>query len=179
MPMNQPLRQLLAILVAGAVAVVAFAFCLALYRMLWGLLAGEHPYIPTVITVGAVLISFVCSVRFMWRRLSLNPWSLSSPSTSVTTGLLVVTWAFGAPKVQTDLAAEEIGTYKKLRAENNRVWEVHPRIQFVASLPIAPAVLLTYHEYQLAGLYGEGRWDVHLWYGAGTVQLLSFGTWIS
>jgi hypothetical protein len=94
-------------------------------------------------------------------------------------GLFAVTWAFGAPKVQTDLAAAEIATYKQLKAENNRVWEVHPRIEFVVSLPIAPAILLTYHEYQLAGLYGEGRWDVHFWYGVGTIQLAGTGTWIS
>ena len=177
--MNQPLRKLFAVLTAAAISALVFAASLALYGMLWGFLAGSHPLIPVAVTLGAVVISFVWGLRFMRRRLSLNQWSFSSPTAVTIVALLAVTWAFGAPRVQTDLTAEEIGTYKRLKAENNRVWEEHPRIEFVASLPVAPGVLLTYHEYQLAGLYGEGRWDVHLWYGAGTVQLLGFGTWIS
>lgn len=174
--MNDVLRKLLALLAAGAVAVVAFAASLALHL---GFMIVDHPVIPTGVTLVALVASFVLTLRFVRRRLSLNTWSLSSPTALVVLGLFLVTWAFGAPKVQTDLAAEEIATYKQLKERKDRVWEAHPRIRFVVSVPIAPAVLLTYHEYQLAGLYGEGRWDVHFWYGAGTIQLLGITTWIS
>lgn len=91
-----------------------------------------------------------------------------------------VTWAFGVPSVHTELTRSEVAIYKRLRAEGNqRVWDAHPYIRFFVSIPIAPAVILTYHEYQVAGLWGEGRWDVHTWYLIDVSSLIGMGTWIS
>ena len=84
------------------------------------------------------------------------------------------------PTVHTDLAAVEIAQYKQLRDEvGSRVRADHPYISFLASLPVAPAFVLTYHEYQLAGLYGEGSWQLHIWYIVGTRKLFGVPLWMS
>jgi len=66
-----------------------------------------------------------------------------------------ITAVFGAPACQTYRSQWAVAEYKRLRAAgNSHVWESHPRIATYAAIPILPAVVLEYHEYQLVGLYG-------------------------
>jgi hypothetical protein len=51
------------------------------------------------------------------------------------------------------------------------VWDAHPYIGSYGALPILPGVVLSYHEYQLAGHYGCGRFELTVWYGAGVVSV--------
>lgn len=92
----------------------------------------------------------------------------------------VMTWAFGAPAAQSHQAAWAVGEYKRLKASGSPlVWDSHPYIQSYAAVPVAPGLLLTYHEYQLDGLYGFGGFDLYLWYGVGVKSLAHLPLWLS
>jgi hypothetical protein len=130
-------------------------------------------------TVALIVFGFAITWRLARRKLGLSPFLLTSPVWITLMVLFGVTWACGVPMVHSDLTSTEIAQYKKLKAEDNRSWDAHPYIKFFVSIPVAPGVIMTYHEYQLAGLYGEGTWDFHAWYGTGTYRLFGVGTWIS
>ena len=55
----------------------------------------------------------------------------------------------------------------------------YPRIQTYATLPVLPFVVASYHEYQLAPLYGAGGWDVQFWYVAGVKRIWFVVSWVS
>ncbi|PYO55252.1 MAG: hypothetical protein DMD83_20655, partial [Candidatus Rokuibacteriota bacterium] len=59
------------------------------------------------------------------------------------------------------------------------VWEAHPRIRTYAAIPIAPGLILFYHEYQIDGLYGFGGFELALWYGVGVKSLGALPLWLS
>jgi hypothetical protein len=129
--------------------------------------------VTIVVSYGGSLLCFM----FLRRKLRLP--RVSRLVLVILGTLYGVTWAFGVPQLHSDLTTSEVNEYKRLKAEGNRVWESHPYIRFFVSIPIAPGIILSYHEYQLAGLYGEGTWDVHAWYGAGTRRLFGVGAWVS
>jgi hypothetical protein len=93
--------------------------------------------------------------------------------------LYLITWTLGVPRVLTDFTSAEVAEYKRDKAEDNRVWEVHPVIRFLVAFPVAPALVLTYHEYQVAGLDGAGSWELSLWYGASSRSLWRYSLWVS
>jgi hypothetical protein len=95
-------------------------------------------------------------------------------------GAYSVTAIFGVPAVQTDTNMWAVEEYKRLKAAGSyRVWEVHPYIATYAALPIAPGVVLVYHEYQLGGLYGFGGYELYVWYAVGVKSVLTFPLWVS
>ena len=59
------------------------------------------------------------------------------------------------------------------------MWESHPYIKTFVSIPIAPFVVMSYHEYQLDGLYGFGGWDIQVWYLTGVKRILILPLWVS
>jgi len=130
------------------------------------------------LTAAALVAASLAAWWFTRRKLSLP--RLSTRTLKFLASAYAITWTLGGPQVHTDLAASEIAQYKRLKAEgDNRVWDSHPKIQFYVSFPVAPAVMLTYHEYQIAGLWGEGAWELRAWYFLGTRRIIGMGTWIS
>jgi len=90
------------------------------------------------------------------------------------------TSVFGLPAVQSDQTAWAISEYKRARDHGpHRVFEQHPYIRTFAAIPLAPALVLSYHEYQLDGLYGLGAFELYVWYGVGTTSLGSLPLWVS
>jgi hypothetical protein len=91
-----------------------------------------------------------------------------------------VTWAFGVPTVQSDLENQAVRTYKELEArDHDRDWQNFPRIRTFFALPVFPALILTYHEYQVAWLHGWGGWQLHVWYPGHIRRIGSKMAWIS
>jgi hypothetical protein len=173
--MNRPIREagaLLAAAMAGIIALIAagmFGFMI-ISRVSVGLYAA--------ITAAAVVAAGAGA--WLWSRTRFGLPKLSRSAVLALGAAYFVTWALGVPSVHTQLAEQEIAIYKRLKAEGDRrVWDVHPRIQFFVSFPVAPAIVLTYHEYSAAGLWGEGRWDLHAWYVFGIEPLVGIRTWIS
>ena len=82
-----------------------------------------------------------------------------------------------AQNARTDWAVQE---YKQIHSQSGRMQSAsHPRIKTFVSVPVLPFVIVSYHEYQLAGLYGWGGWDVQVWYIFGAQSIGRFGLWIS
>jgi hypothetical protein len=92
----------------------------------------------------------------------------------------LVTAIFGTPAVQTDTSTWAIGEYKRLReAGSPRLWPAHPYIATYLAVPLLPGIIITYHEYQLNGLYGFGGFQVYAWYGLGVRTLGMLPVWLS
>lgn len=134
-----------------------------------------------VYTLTACFLAF--TLAFGWwfarRRLGLIGPPFARHIRITLLALYLATWIAGVPAVLTKLTADEVAAYKKMRDEHNRVWEVHPLIAFDASLPVAPFLIVTHHHYQVAGLYGWGGWEVHLWYVTGIRSLFRSSEWVS
>ena len=95
-------------------------------------------------------------------------------------GLYLLTTFAGIPSVQSYNTKWAVDEYKRINTgENSRVWETHPYIRTYLAIPILPFVVMSYHEYQLDGLYGLGSWDIQLWYFAGVKRVFRIPLWIS
>jgi hypothetical protein len=91
-----------------------------------------------------------------------------------------LTWVFGVPAVQTATNADAVEKYKHEKEyRSQRVWDTHPWIRTSAAFPIFPGLVLSYHEYQVAGLYGWGGWELHVWYLTGVKSIVGLTVWIS
>lgn len=94
--------------------------------------------------------------------------------------LYSLTAFIGIPAVQSQNNNWAVEEYKRINTgDNPRVWESHPYIKSFVSVPIIPFFVMSYHEYQLDGLYGWGGWDIQLWYLVGVKRLLSVPFWVS
>jgi hypothetical protein len=92
----------------------------------------------------------------------------------------IFTWAFGVPAVQTAANSKAVDLYKYDKAAGDRrVSDAHPRIRTYVAFPIVPGLILSYHEYQVAGLHGWGGWELHLWYLTGVKSICGLTVWIS
>jgi hypothetical protein len=160
----------------------------------WGYILSF--FLSVVIPTFAGLFFARCSIRWYSHFISL-PKETLAPATPFLQELSITpsarkwiirvavvaylfTWIFGVPAVESFLTAREIKEYKRMRDTGaQRVWDAHPYIKFYASFPILPGIIVTHHEFQLAGLYGWGGWDIHLWYVGGVKRLMGVGLWIS
>jgi len=154
------------------------------------------PYIPFTLEGGLALFVFfsaslsIASGLFAAKSLmsrysqkvSVN-WSESRKAKFLLWAVLVLyiaTWAVGVPAVQSSNSKWAIEEYKRINQGNNpRVSESHPYVRTYLAFPILPFVVVSYHEYQLAGLYGWGGWDFHLWYVKGSRSIFRATLWIS
>ncbi len=94
--------------------------------------------------------------------------------------LYLFTAVAGIPSIQSHNTKWAIDEYKRINTgDNPRVWDTHPYIRSYFALPILPFIVLSYHEYQLDGLYGLGSWDVQLWYIFGVKRIIQLPLWIS
>jgi hypothetical protein len=176
--MNRPTRELIA-LVGGSLAALAVFFAALKVDETVLFHSGRLDSMPylAVATAAAAGAAFALAYVLIRRRLSLP--SIGRLAVVIFLVPYLATWALGVPRVLTDFTSIEVATYKRLKAEENRVWEVHPIIRYFISFPIAPTLVLTYHEYQLAGLYGEGSWELSFWYGSGSRSIWRYDLWVS
>jgi hypothetical protein len=180
--MRNALREILAIAAGLVVAIVAFA---AGQVALLPLMVGRLPRdIGTIIfvLVSVGIPAAVALFAWRWTRSRLGndgPLIRSRIVRWIVVASYLLTWALGVPAVHTSLVTFEISEYKRMRTENNRVWEAHPRIEFSFDIPILPFVILSFHEYQLAGLYGWGGWDLHFWSGMAVTRIGRVALWVS
>jgi hypothetical protein len=178
--MNKLFREILAFLLGLVSAIVSVLICTAVVELMFLVPAYESGRMLSVlVALVALLFGFALGWRFARRRLKLPPFIVPSKSGIILLVFFGITWAFGAPMVQSELTSASIARYKMLKAENDEVWNSHPYIKCFVAVPVALGVILTYHEYQIAPLYGAGTWNIHVWYGLGTYQLFGVGAWIS
>ena len=92
----------------------------------------------------------------------------------------VLTAVFGIPATQSEQTAWAVGEYKRVKASGSPlVFDAHPYISTYAAIPVAPGLILSYHEYQLHALYGLGGFELTLWYGVGVKSLGAVPLWLS
>ncbi|NLV43918.1 MAG: hypothetical protein GXY07_05410 [Candidatus Hydrogenedentes bacterium] len=95
--------------------------------------------------------------------------------------LYLVTWAAGAPMVQSMNTQRALEQWREIHQEENTLLSSInlPHIETFAAAPIVPFVVASYYEYHLARLCGAGGWDIQIWYLVGTKRLLFFDIWRS
>jgi hypothetical protein len=185
------LKRVLAIAIAGSTFFVVFlgvliaASSLELYPP-----TLPNPAVPlfVLIQLGVPLAAAIKVWHVFVRRWSNRPQDIDhSPATGRRAPLVMalaiayaLTIVFGIPAVQSDQTAWAVAEYKRVKERgSHRVFESHPYIRCFATIPVAPGLVLTYHEYQLDGLYGLGAFELYLWYGVGTRPIGHLPLWIS
>ena len=169
----------IAALVAGFVAWVAAQFVLSTLSLPR---PGDGPLVTLYVLscLGAAVAATWGTLKTLRRRGAYTPLTLVPWAKRVLVGAYLLTWAFGAPAAQSEVTRFAIDEYKRMQASRpDEVFPSHPWINFTAAIPIAPCVVVTYHEYQLAGLYGFGGWGLHIWYGFGARQVFGLPVWLS
>jgi hypothetical protein len=172
--------------VAAVGTFVACALALLLGAGLVEITPGDIPRttIPVflLVVVGVPTGAAVWVSRWVRRR-----WHLAATSSKsarvvwwVVGAAYAITAVFGVPAAVSAQHGWAVQEYKRIRAAGERgVWDAHPYFWTYAAVPVAPGIVLTYHEYQLAGLYGLGTFELTLWYAAGTKSLGTLPLWIS
>jgi len=174
------LRELASYLVGVILATLVMLGCTsATSHIIFSGLAFEPGTGFYTLIAGLIAISLLLGWWLARSHLGLSGPPFSRHVRVVLLALYFATWIAGVPAVLSKLTAEEVSAYKQMRAEHNRVWEAHPFIAFDASFPVAPFLLLTHHRYQVAGLYGWGGWEVHLWYVLGCRSVFQDSEWVS
>src|ERR1700720_2117308 len=148
--------------VALFVLIIAYCvtFCLLLAAAAWAeVVPPEMPrnaiplFVATVL--GLPLILAMALARVLRRKGWLPSGWLRGRALTVVVLLYVLTAVFGVPAVQTHENTWAVEEYKRDKASGNvRVWSSHPYIATYFAAPILPGLVVTYHEYQLDGLYG-------------------------
>lgn len=135
-------------------------------------------FVLTILVVPTVLAVLVA--RLVGGRHGSQPVTRRRPVVFGLALAYVITAIAGIPAVQSAQNERAVSEYKRLRASGStRVWDVHPRIRTYVAIPIAPALILTYHEYQLDALYGFGGFELWVWYGSGVRSLAALPLWLS
>jgi hypothetical protein len=143
----------------------------------------ESPVLTTLYVMAALAAAAGAgwgTLRMLRRRRYYTPVTIPRVLAYALVGAYLLTWVFGVPAAQSDVTRFAIDEYKRMRTTYpDQVFASHPWIRFTAAVPIAPGVIVTYYEYQMAGLYGFGGWGLHVWYVRGTRQLASWPVWLS
>jgi hypothetical protein len=142
---------------------------------------GELATLVYVLLTVAAVASAVWVILLMLRRRGFySPVILTRKIKRTLLVAYFITWAFGAPAAQNEVTRFAIAEYKRMRdSRPDDVFPSHPHIVFAMTLPVAPGLLISYHEYSVAGLYGWGGWGLHVWYGLGARQIFGFPVWMS
>jgi len=179
---SRAIRELVAYAGAIGFGLLAIILCtIASFPIaVWGPSMKFGPQLYAACASFSYVAAFVAGLRFLRRRSNLSPLSLHSRSGLSFFALVFATLILGAPQIHTQLAAAEVNEYMSLARDGRRgVRDGHPEITFLASIPIAPFVVLSYHEYQLARLNGAGIWEVQIWYVLGSTRVLAVPIWMS
>lgn len=128
-----------------------------------------------------LILAMLLMTRYS-RRVSVK-WEKSRGAKVFLCGILIlyfVTWAVGVPTVQSSNTKWVIEQYKRLKEEKDtRVWEHHPYLRTFLSFPVLPFVVISYHEFQLHGIWGYGGLDIHVWYIKDVKLIFRLPLWIS
>jgi hypothetical protein len=163
---------------AGAAAWVGAQFVSTSLELYPGTEVQSVLYV--VISVAATAGAIWGTLRWLRKRGAYSPILVSSKVRRIVVVAYLLTWAFGAPAAESEVTGFAVAEYKRMQASGrDRVFPSHPWIKFTMALPLAPGLVLTYHEYQLAGLYGWGGWGLHIWYGVGARQIAGLPVWLS
>ena len=154
-------------------------------ELLPGSLRGSMIPVYLLIQVGipaTVAVSLGRRLARRWRpEAALRPrWHHKTPARWALAVCYGLTLAFGVPFVQSEQVDWAISEYK--RGHEGTVLHAGPglpRIRCFAALPLLPGVILTYHEYQVGGVYGLGTFELYGWYGVGSKSFAQFPLWIS
>jgi hypothetical protein len=178
--MSVLLRRVLAYVSAALAAAAAWLAAQVLSTSL-GLYPGNElqSVLYVVITVAATVGAIWGTLRVLRTRAVYSPILVSSRIKRILIVAYLLTWAFGAPAAQSEVTRFAVAEYKRMQGAGRDVFPSHPRINFTMAFPVAPGLVLTYHEYQVAGLYGWGGWGLHVWYGFGARQIAGLPVWLS
>ncbi len=95
----------------------------------------------------------------------------------------VATWVFGVPAVVSHLHSEALSKYQSLAAKAPPPYlpqnHSYPYINTPLAFPLAPGFVVSYHEYQLAPLYGAGLIQIHFWCGLEPLPVYMAIRWLS
>jgi hypothetical protein len=139
-----------------------------------------HPFGPTSSVLLAGFLAYALGPLLAFTLLFLLPptrprfsfMSVPRPALvllALLAGAYAVTYVAGAPLVRADLGA----------GASSHPPGFVPALQTRLILPVAPCLLVAYHEYQVAPLAGAGGWYLYLWRGSNVVFLGRSLTWIS
>jgi hypothetical protein len=178
--MGRILREFIALVAAACVGTVTLVLC-----NIGASVSGfVHPFsnVEPVISAATTILIVSAAIaiwRFARRRLGIGKATFPTVVRVLIASLYITTWVVGLPAVASNLASTEITKYKEMRKDGNRVYDSHPSIRFGLAFPVASGIILVRHEYQLAGLYGWGGWELHAWYIVGTRPIFGMTQWIS
>ena len=179
-------RRALLVLITLVVFLIGFVGSVLAVEDLWfqwGYIVGR----PGGVLLFLLLILGVPGAGAAWAgRVLSRRWRLSwawQPSRGFRVLALLgyaATAVAGVPAAMTAHDEWAVSEYKRLRAAGaHRVWDSHPYIATYLAVPVLPGFILSYHEYQLAGLYGFGGFDLSVWYGVGTCSVGELPLWVS
>lgn len=153
----------------------------------WAVVA--QTFLPVVL---AVVVGYFAARRVLGRRSALAPreqrlqgrpgaWHYAKHVILLAlASSYFLTWAFGSPAAQTALTRRTVEYYKQLQASDDPPrGKDYPWLRSTVSFPLAPGVVATYYENQLAGLNGWGGWVFHAWYVTGVKELGFWTFWLS
>jgi hypothetical protein len=144
-----------------------------------------HPGIPVFLLL---VVGVPCTLALWVDRRLRRRWPPSDdaprPSRRAIQRVLVIgyvlTAVFGVPSAISRQNAWAVAEYKQMRAGGSpTVWDAHPYIWAYGAVPVLPGVILSYHEYQVGGVYGLGTFELAVWYGVGSKSLGELPIWIS
>jgi hypothetical protein len=174
------IRHILAVVVGLIIAFIVFTLMSPFAP------SGRHSellmIIYIILCIAIPLIVFYFTARLIGWRMNILDGLRRSPRwlLIVIVTAYIFTWVFGVPAVQTATNAAAVEKYKyEKEYRSQRVWDTHPRIRTSAAFPLLPGLIVSYHEYQVAGLYGWGGWELHVWYFTGVNSIFRLTTWIS
>jgi hypothetical protein len=149
----------------GVIGTSIYAFIVSAVPLLFGFLIARG-------------IVSVYSRKF---KLSIKPLLKRKWVTGLLIGAYLVTWAIGGPAVQSANTRWAIEEYTGIRERASQgAWHFRePHVRTYLTYPILPFILISYHEYQIAPVYGLGSWDVYCWFLIDVKRLFTFPIWIS
>jgi hypothetical protein len=180
-------RTLIGALAGGTFLVTGFGMGLVVGVMEWAPPSLPEAAVPVYVFAllgvpAAVAVWVARRLAKKWQT-PLWPPSVRRPSRCLLWALAAayaLTAMVGIPAAQNERTSWAISEYKRLRASDSRlISDAHPYIRTYVSIPVLPGVILSYHEYQLDGLYGLGSFELALWYWVGTRSLRVMPVWIS
>ena len=179
--MQTPARTVIAGISATVIGFLVFA---ALAAISFAAVDSWLALVPLGVLLGSVCVGWAAFQRIRGLPLVPDPTAArwrSSRVRCVIIGLYAITWAVGAPLSQTAATRSAVETCRRVAARlaTESMGSEYPYIGTFVAIPILPLVILSYEEYQVAQLYGQGSWNLHLWYGPSVLSIPVMTVWVS
>ncbi|OGF58645.1 MAG: hypothetical protein A2Y62_20155 [Candidatus Fischerbacteria bacterium RBG_13_37_8] len=147
-------------------------------RFTWMIYILLATFIPLL--TGIKLSLFFSSYYKKKKNLLLEPFWKNKTCAIIVIILFFVTWLIGVPAVynsQSKWAIEEFNT--RINKSKLPAYTIYPTVKTYIAFPVLPFIIVSYHEYVIAPLYGQGGWYIHFWYIKDVVKICEIGLWIS